>query len=129
MPCRVLIVDDNQRFLDAARALLVREGMGIVATATRSTEALDLADELRPDVVLVDVVLADESGFDLARRFADRDPEGPAVILVSTHAEEDFAELVEESSAIGFLPKAELSAGVIQRLLDLSWAAGYRASR
>ena len=74
--------------------------------------------------MLVDIELAGESGFDVARRLVEHDRDGPPVILVSTHAEEDLAELVDESPAIGFLPKASLSAAAIRGMLDLARADG-----
>ena len=67
MQLRCLIVDDNQAFLEAARVLLEREGLAIAGTASNSAEALRKADTLRPDVVLVDLMLGKESGFELAR--------------------------------------------------------------
>ena len=73
---RCLIVDDNASFLDAATNLLEREGLDVVGVASTSDEALRQAEELRPDVVLVDIMLGTESGFDLARRLADAVP-GP----------------------------------------------------
>ncbi|MDX6645114.1 MAG: hypothetical protein QOK40_841 [Miltoncostaeaceae bacterium] len=115
---RVLIVDDNRSFLDAASVLLQREGLGIVGVASTTAEALRRADELRPDVVLVDITLAEESGFDLARLLVEDDRRcASAVILISTHAEADFADLIAESPAMGFVPKLELSADVIRRTL------------
>jgi CheY-like chemotaxis protein len=63
-----LIVDDNMRFLDAARSTLERQGIQVIATATTTAEALQRAEALRPDVVLVDISLGDESGFELTRR-------------------------------------------------------------
>ena len=68
MALRMLIVDDNARFLQAARALLEREGMQVVGVASTSAEAVRRARELQPDVTLVDIDLGNESGFDLARR-------------------------------------------------------------
>ena len=121
---RVLIVDDNGSFLYAARVLLAREGLQVVGIASTGVEALRRVCEVRPDVVLVDIELAGESGFDVARRLSEHDPEGPPVILVSTHAEEDLGGLVDESPAIGFLPKSELSAPAIRGMLGLSQAAG-----
>ena len=66
----VLIVDDNRLFLEAARDRLERGGLRVVGVAATSAEALQRAAELQPEVVLVDVVLGAESGFELARRLA-----------------------------------------------------------
>jgi CheY-like chemotaxis protein len=115
----VLIVDDNRLFLEAARALLEQEGLRVVAVAATSAEALQRAEELRPQVILVDITLGGESGFDLARRLAGQRPgRGPAVILISTHAGADFADLIAQSPAAGFVPKPELSADAIRRIVD-----------
>jgi DNA-binding NarL/FixJ family response regulator len=116
---RVLIVDDSEPFLNVARVLLEREGLSVVGVASTAADAFARAEELRPDAVLIDITLAEESGFELARRLVARDHSGgPAVILISTHAREDFADLIAESPASGFLPKSELSADAIRRILD-----------
>jgi DNA-binding NarL/FixJ family response regulator len=113
-PIRCLIVDDNQPFLDAARLLLEREGVAVVGVATRSAEALLLEEELRPDVVLVDVHLGDENGFDLARRLSS------TVVLISTDARSEYAQRIEESPVAGYIPKAELSASAVLRVVGAS---------
>jgi two-component system nitrate/nitrite response regulator NarL len=118
MPLRALIVDDNLEFLAIARCLLVREGIVVVGVASSSAEALRQCQELDPDVILVDVDLGEESGFDLAERLAaatggDR----RSVILISTYPEQDLEDLLETSSAIGFVSKPELSAEAIIGLL------------
>jgi DNA-binding NarL/FixJ family response regulator len=114
VPARVLMVDDNEDFLAAARSLLERQGLQVVGVASTSAEARRLASELRPDCVLVDVDLGPESGFDVAARLvADG---GYRVVLISAYTESEFADLVAASSAIGFISKAELSA---QRIADL----------
>jgi CheY-like chemotaxis protein len=113
---RCLIVDDSPRFLDAARGLLERQGVSVVGVASNSAEALQRTGELRPDVTLLDIDLGSESGLELARRLHDQD--GPApVILISTHAEQDYAELIAASPAVGFLPKTALSGDAIRKLL------------
>jgi DNA-binding NarL/FixJ family response regulator len=115
----VLIVDDSRLFLEAARVLLEGEGLHVIGVAATSAEALQQAEELRPEVVLVDITLGDESGFDLARRLAGHHGGGgPTVILISTHAEADFSDVIAESPAAGFLPKRELSGRAIQRIVD-----------
>jgi len=114
---RCLLVDDNEAFVETARRVLDREGMRVTGTASTIAEALLRASELRPDVVLVDIMLGDENGFDLARRLAERHARDLAVIMISSETEDDYADLVAESPALGFLPKAELSADGIRRLL------------
>jgi DNA-binding NarL/FixJ family response regulator len=118
MPLRCLLVDDNAAFLETASALLEREGVLVVGAASNTAEALQQARALRPDVILVDIGLGDESGFDVARLLAPDGQDGSAkVILISTRDEEDYTELVAESPAAGFLAKSELSARGIGRIL------------
>jgi DNA-binding NarL/FixJ family response regulator len=121
MPIRCLVVDDSRSFLEAARLLLEREGLTIAGVASNGAEALQEAVALRPDVVLLDISLGKESGFDVARRLAeDGRAGGPTVILISTHSEADFADLIAESPAAGFVPKSDLSASAIQRIVEES---------
>ncbi|GLY76487.1 response regulator [Actinoallomurus iriomotensis] len=116
MAVRCLIVDDNERFLQVARDLLKRDGIAVVGVATTSAEAFRQAERLRPDVALVDIMLGEEHGFDLADALAQA-PEPPHVILISTYVETDFAELIAASPAIGFLSKTRLSGSAIRTLL------------
>jgi DNA-binding NarL/FixJ family response regulator len=125
MPLRLLIVDDNVHFLDAARGLLDGDGLTVVGVATTSAEGLRLAAELQPDVTLVDIDLGDESGFDVARRLKAADvANAQRVILTSAYPEEDFAELIQASPAIAFLAKSELSANAIAESLGRSGIEG-----
>jgi CheY-like chemotaxis protein len=80
--------------LEAARDRLEREGLRVVGVTTTSAEALRRAEELRPEVVLVDVMLGGESGFELARCLAAHHRDGgPAVILISTVDHPDVAQI------------------------------------
>ena len=118
MSFSVLIVDDSGPFLAAARSLLSREGVQVLEGASATAEALELTERLRPDAVLVDVNLGPESGFELARQLAaDTREHQAAVILMSTHAADDYADLIAESPAAGFLTKHDLSADAIRRIL------------
>src|SRR3984885_15976238 len=111
---RVVIVDDNSEFLDSARRLLEHQGVRVVGVASTNADGLRHVRELRPDVTLVDVNLGEESGFDLAEALQDSDDGAPVpVILISTHAEPDLADIIETSPAIGFLAKSPLSADAI----------------
>ena len=118
MPLRCLLVDDNEAFLETASLLLEREGLTVVGMASSIADALRQARALRPDVILVDIGLGDESGFDLARLLAQDGQGGDAdVILISTGAEADYREMIDDSPAAGFLPKSELSVRGISRIL------------
>ena len=121
MSLRCIIVDDSPGFLRSARALLEREGLTVVGVASTGAEAVQRAEDLRPDVLLLDIDLGEESGFELARRMeAEVGLPAQTVILISTHAEEDFADLIADAPVAGFLPKADLSGGAIRRLLGRS---------
>jgi DNA-binding NarL/FixJ family response regulator len=114
---RCVIVDDNSLFLEGAVDLLTLEGLDVVGIASDSAAAIRLVTELRPDVTLVDIDLGDEDGFELARRL-NAISGASKVILVSTHAEEDLAHLIEGSPALGFIAKARLSAQAIRDTLE-----------
>ena len=118
MVLRCLIVDDNPHFLKAARAFLEAEGIAVVGVASTSAQALQRTQELRPDVLLLDVDLGGASGFDLARRLeSETNLEPSRVILISTYAEEDFADLITAAPVAGFLSKGCLSARAIREIL------------
>lgn len=113
---RCLVVDDYAPFLEAASNLLQLQGIAVVGVATTSAEALRRADELRPEVILVDINLGAESGFELAEQL-HRDGRSAPVILISTHAEQDFADMIAASPAVGFLCKTALSPSAIRDFL------------
>jgi len=115
---RYLIVDDSEQFLEAAAASLGRNGIEVVGTATNSASARERVEILRPDGVLVDVGLGEESGFDLVVELVDAFPYLESrIVLISTRAEDDYSDLVEASPAVGFISKSELSAKALQALV------------
>ena len=111
-----MIVDDNPHFLEAARVLLEREGAEVVGVASTGAEAIEWIQELSPDVTLLDIDLGGESGFEVARRLHQQ--AASPVILISTYAEEDYADLIAASPALGFLAKSALSASAVRDLLE-----------
>jgi DNA-binding NarL/FixJ family response regulator len=112
---RIVIVDDNRYFLDAARNVLQQEGFDVVGVASTGAEALDVAGRLRPDVVLVDVDLGEESGFDVAQSLEAAVE--ASVVLISAYPESELADLIAASPAVGFVSKSELSATAVSNLL------------
>lgn len=115
---RCVIVDDSREFAEAARGLLEHDGITVVGVATTSAEALRCVQEVRPDVTLVDVDLGAENGFELAVQLYESGLPAPSpVIMISTHNEQDFADLIAASPAVGFVAKMALGASVIRDLL------------
>jgi CheY-like chemotaxis protein len=113
---RCLIVDDNPRFLESARNLLQMQGVSVVGTATNRSEAVAIAATDHPDVALVDVDLAEENGLDVARALAACKEPVP-VILISVYGEHEIQDVLDNSRALGFLPKSILSRQAIEDLL------------
>lgn len=117
VPRRLLIVDDHERFRTVARRTLQREGYDVVGEAADAAEGIALAGELTPDVVLLDVMLPDRSGLEVIGELRAGRPD-LSVVLISTHHEEEWAELAIERGARGFLPKSELSGEALEALIS-----------
>ena len=112
---RCLIVDDSEAFLASASRLLSTQGLEVVGRALCGAEALLLAQKLEPDVVLVDVQLGREDGLEVTRRLTAT-AHAPGIILISSHSQDDLAELLADSPAVGFISKSALSAHAIVKL-------------
>lgn len=113
-----LIVDDNEAFLAAASLLLERQGLKVAGVAASAEEALRQVERLRPDVVLLDISLGRDNGVDVAQRLvAEHLCDQAVVVLTSTRAEDDVSELIQDCPSASFLPKAELSAGAIAKIV------------
>jgi DNA-binding NarL/FixJ family response regulator len=114
---RVLVVDDHPSFRRMATRLLEAGGFDVVGEAEDGHAALLEAHRLRPDVVLLDVLLPDMSGFAVAEALAD-DPGLAAVVLVSSRSASELAAGLERSPAQGFIPKRELTAAALCALVE-----------
>lgn len=117
MSLSVVIVDDSELFLDAARDLLERGGVAVLGVASTAAAALEQVRRLQPDVVLVDVHLGAESGPALVRQLTeDRRCGRSTAILMSTYSEADLAGLIDDVPAAGFVTKSALSVGAVDEI-------------
>jgi CheY-like chemotaxis protein len=113
----VLVVDDHPSFRRFARRLLEAAGFAVVEEAEDGASALEAVRALRPDVVLLDVLLPDTTGFELAETLSSG-PAAPVIVLTSSRSEADLGNAVARSSARGFIAKRELTAAAFTALLD-----------
>ena len=112
---RVLIVDDHPSFRRLASQLVAAAGYAVVGEAADAASALAEAERLRPDVILLDVVLPDRSGLAIARDLVSS-TNRPHVVLISSRSRSDFGESYEWPDGCSFLPKHELT---VTRLKDV----------
>ncbi len=112
-----MIVDDHASFRRSARRLLEADGFAVVGEAADGASALSQVRALRPQLVLLDVLLPDIDGFTVAEALA-REPSQPLVILTSSREAADLATRLERTPATGFLHKGDLSGSALAALID-----------
>jgi DNA-binding NarL/FixJ family response regulator len=112
----ILVIDDHAGFRSGARMLLEQGAFAVVGEAADAASGLLAAKELRPDVVLLDIVLPDADGFAVLEALL-QEPVPPAVVLVSTRDASDYGDRVPRSGARGFIQKARLSVPVMDAIL------------
>lgn len=116
----VMIVDDQAPFRAAARAVLSRiDGFELVAEVASGEEAVAMAGEVEPQLVLMDINMGELDGIEATRLLVEAHPD-VRVVLVSTYGLDDLPPTARTSGAIAYVNKDELSPRVIRRL----WADG-----
>ncbi len=105
MATRLLLVDDHAVVRSGLRMLLSSESdVEIVGEASTAREAIEIADAVRPDVVLMDIGLPDLSGIDATREIKKRFPD-VAVVALTIHEDEEYFFKMLEAGASGYVPK------------------------
>lgn len=118
MPIRILLVDDNPFFLDAARDFLhLHQTLELVGTATNGRSALEQAQELQPDVILLDLNLGQESAIQLIPTMREYLPDMRIVIVTSM--EEGYREFVLQNGADAFVRKPSMTQILVSTIADL----------
>ena len=116
MALQVLIVDDHASFRRFARLVLVAAGFDVVGEAGDAAHARALIERLQPDGVLLDVMLPDGSGVDVARELVRAQP-APRVVLTSSRSRSDFGPSFEWPGGCKFIAKHELTGAALAELL------------
>ncbi len=105
MKTLVMIVDDHQIVRDGLKAILHNEeGIGVIAEAENGRNALRLINELRPDIVIMDIAMPDMNGLDATRRISSEYPD-IKVLILSMHHDKRMVIEVLNAGAQGYLLK------------------------
>lgn len=114
----VLVVDDQRAFRRLARAALDgADGFRVIAEAENGREAVKMADEVEPDVILMDVQMPEMDGIEATRAILKRRPDA-RVVLVSMSGDREYASIADEIGAVAFIAKSKLTAGALLRALN-----------
>jgi two-component system, NarL family, response regulator NreC len=116
MPTRVLLVDDHQMVREGLRAVLEHDdAFSVVGEASSGREAVRLAEQLRPDVVVMDVAMSDLNGIEATRQIRSLAPDS-AVVALSSHSDRRYVMAILAAGACGYVLKAnayeQLACGV-----------------
>jgi DNA-binding NarL/FixJ family response regulator len=113
----VLIVDDHPTFRRFARHLLEQAGFTVVGEAEDCASGIEAARELQPHAILLDILLPDGSGLDVAATLAET--YGAAVVvLTSSRSAADLGAALAEAPARGFIPKNDFSGEAFAALVS-----------
>lgn len=127
MTIRILLVDDNQTFLIAVRKFFnMATGMLVVGQAHDGPQALAMAAELKPDLVLLDIAMPQMNGLAVARVMqAWAHP--PCIVFLSMHDHAAYREAAHDLGVRGFVGKADFVAALLpiveQIMADIALAA------
>jgi len=116
MAFSVLIVDDDEGFLDLAKRVLAGCGYRPESEARNVADALQQATRHRPDLAIVDIGLPDGNGLDLSKQLSEL-PWRPRVVLVSADSDATTQRRAVDAGAAGFIPKGDLTCSALASLL------------
>ena len=110
---KVLIVDDQEAFRSAARLVVeLTTGFVVAAEAASGEDGVALADEVRPQLVLMDINLPGIDGLEATRRIVAAHPEA-RVLVFSTYEANEYESRALDAGAIGFVPKSDFSPAIL----------------
>jgi DNA-binding NarL/FixJ family response regulator len=121
----ILIADDNKYIRETVRFLLSRiDNFKLVGEAASGEEAISLAQELCPDVILIDINMAPINGFEATRKILKRSP-STKIIGLSAHKEPSYAKNILQLGAKGYVTKSSPHKEIIHAIVQVSEGKEY----
>ena len=118
MSLTVLIVDDHPGFRRFARKMLEQAGFSVIGEADDCASGIEAAETLNPDAILLDILLPDGSGLDLAVTLAAKHRSRASVVLMSSRSAADHGSALTDTPAHGFIAKGDLNGKAFAELID-----------
>jgi len=124
MPLRIILADDHLIVRQGLRSILEREAYTVLGEAGDGREALRLAQELRPDVAVLDLAMPLLNGLDAAREIARVSPQTKAILL-TMHTEDPYVMEALRAGVKGYLLKTQAAQDLVQAIREVSRGAMY----
>jgi DNA-binding NarL/FixJ family response regulator len=117
---RVLIADDHGLFAEALEAILaVDERIEVAGRARDGAEAVELAERLAPDVILMDISMPVLDGFEATRRIRESVPEANVLMLTGSNSRDDV-DRSREAGAAGYVTKDRIAAELVEAIVEVA---------
>ena len=116
-PARVVVVDDDERLRSELRAALQDAGLTVIAEADNGRDAIDLAAHFRPDVMIMDIVMANIDGLSATREIAARAP-SVRILLLTASDDVELGMVGLRAGAAGHQVKGEAGGAAISQIVD-----------
>jgi CheY-like chemotaxis protein len=126
---RILVVDDNSQVRAAILSILMTDPrLEVISEATNGTEAIQLAQTLQPDLILLDIGLPDLNGLEVAQHLANIAPRS-AVLFLSQHTSTEIVNSTVSSGAMGYVVKSDAAAELVPAVLAAGSGRKYLSKR
>ena len=119
-PISVMLVDDNAGFLRATTQFLeAQDGIAVIGSANGGRQALELAEKLKPQVILIDLAMADLPGLEAIPRLRDLLP-GTSIVALTMMNTKGFRKAALAAGADGFVPKPKIRTSLLPTIHKIS---------
>jgi DNA-binding NarL/FixJ family response regulator len=116
----MMLVDDNLTFLTSVKTTLkLVSGTEVVAEAHNAAQALEMAQRLKPDLMLLDIVMPGQSGLEVVKTMQSW-PQSPRVLFLTMHDNESYRAAAQDLGALGLVGKANFVAELLPIISNLA---------